>query len=638
MDTDSIIDYIANNYVGVHGVCNGIMANFHWCPKDPPPVGPPPVPPPPVAPLPPPSPDLGVIEISDDETEVVPQRLGLKRLTSPARGRSQAKKHQPQHVNLESAARQPLSPLSTNVPRLPKPAGMKAGRRRAERNKRFGSTWNLAYYSISLIQKIFPKLDTQAVIQDLYKRKESIVDGNGIRLSGTAPYDHDPEATQRHYAFTWRLQEMLAAKGHLKLVLLFGTPVRNSFVEKYGEFTNGDYKTIGGRQVRIFHLYHPEYIGRYAPRAQLRILRQTLLQLQRAAVELDLELDMDFDELDRMILSRGQPPNRDPCVRRATKPDVERGTAANAWIGAVVLTKNAATIRTAYYNDPTFGQQRREAMRRARFAWWDDPLLSPERRAAASRYNQQAYDDPVKGPQRRAKASETTKETFADPVSGMQRRQQSTLKDPLKQLSRITTSERSRQAQRDKVKPPSALELAAREASQAQRDKDISHALATSDVTSAPVPNTGTTHNALRQRMSRTRQKAIDEPTALNKMIAARARAELDEFDGMTVPATISPPPTNPSVSRVDTPARKEPPRNKETYSDNKHTQRERERVAKLPDKAAEWDRLRKTTNQAITRARQALQRKAEWGTWSAERQATETAKVEAEVRKKYEK
>ncbi|KAK5716792.1 hypothetical protein LTR15_009685 [Elasticomyces elasticus] len=74
----------------------------------------------------------------------------------------------------------------------------------------------------------------------------------------------------------------------------------------------------------------------------------------------------------------------------------------------------------------------------------------------------------------------------------------------------------------------------------------------------------------------------------------------------------------------------------KESYSTNKNTQRERERVAGLDEDKAEWDRLRKTMNQAMTRDRNKLKGRPEWLSWSPQQKEDEIEKVEEACRKRY--
>ncbi|KAK4963442.1 Chromatin structure remodeling complex protein sfh1 [Elasticomyces elasticus] len=390
------------------------MFILHWCPTPPPGETPPPSP---TA-----SPVGSDVESEDELPAPIPPPLspgpklppGVKRPLTSAPGNLSKR------PRLEvSAGRQPLSPLSANAMRpMRKSKKARAKREKADKNEAFGTTLNRGYYSIRKILELLPNIDKQAMTQDLYKRKERITDEDGVRLAGTAPYDYDVKGTRTNYALTWRLLEMLSEKGHIDLVILSGSHVRAAFVDQYGDFENGDFKTIGGRQLRIFHVFHPEYIGTYAPRKQLGKLKDTLRLVKKAMPELVVR----FDVLDEMIATRGQPPALGPCLRRSTKPDVRRGASDIAWIKDMAAAGNKRSAwQRAYYDDPIHGEERRQTRSRTALSYWWHPTLGEARRKAKSIERLATYADPVKGPMLRQALSESAFEQFNGPQGAVNR-------------------------------------------------------------------------------------------------------------------------------------------------------------------------------------------------------------------------
>ena len=67
---------------------------------------------------------------------------------------------------------------------------------------------------------------------------------DGDRMNGRMPYAWDRDSIAEQIACTWRLLE----KSESRFVVLLGSPVRQQFVNEYGDFENGDSKHILSRE------------------------------------------------------------------------------------------------------------------------------------------------------------------------------------------------------------------------------------------------------------------------------------------------------------------------------------------------------------------------------------------------------
>lgn len=229
-----------------------------------------------------------------------------------------------------SRKRQPLQPLNINSPKRPKlpaPQPQAASKsksahisKRAKKSKlpneslaqkpsktrtahpKYTSTFDTSFYSIRILQHLIPGLGSERVfVQDLIKKKYPRY-RNGVYMRGRGPYAHDQESVARQIAFTWYLLEISSHK----FVLLAGGPVRDAFVQQYGEFENGDQKGIGDVRRYIWAMRHTQHTGMFARLAELRDLHRVLsgmLKQMRQVVLSMTELHglLDFDWLDGRI-------------------------------------------------------------------------------------------------------------------------------------------------------------------------------------------------------------------------------------------------------------------------------------------------------------------------------------------------
>ncbi|KAK5729040.1 hypothetical protein LTR15_002181 [Elasticomyces elasticus] len=160
--------------------------------------------------------------------------------------------------------------------------------------KRYSDTFDLGYETMRTLQKLFPKVASQAYLFDLYKRKQKFLGADGERLNGTRPY------------------EALRKCGS-SAVVLFGGVVKEAFIAEFGNFKNGQEMEIGGRMRTVFHLEHPEWIHRYSTAARLRPLKTRLEELREVT---DGKLDVSVRAVEAMIEERS---NSAAAVARAQK-------------------------------------------------------------------------------------------------------------------------------------------------------------------------------------------------------------------------------------------------------------------------------------------------------------------------------
>ncbi|KAK5169722.1 uncharacterized protein LTR77_005700 [Saxophila tyrrhenica] len=151
----------------------------------------------------------------------------------------------------------------------------------------YTSTYNTDFLSIRVLQKIFPRLRDDCLLQDLVKKKYAMNDSKGNRLNGRLPYAHDAASVVRQFASTFHLLELSTAP----FVVLLRTPVREEFVKRYHDFENGDQIMIGGILRTVFHIRHPEHTSRHATPAQLGELLDVLKQMQLHSLPTEIDLE-----------------------------------------------------------------------------------------------------------------------------------------------------------------------------------------------------------------------------------------------------------------------------------------------------------------------------------------------------------
>lgn len=137
---------------------------------------------------------------------------------------------------------------------------------------------------------MFPGL-AGVFLQDLVKKKYPHADKPGA----TAAYEHDDTISEQ-IALTWTLLEASTAEA----VVIFGDVPRLEFVERYGEFVNGDSVRVGNKDRRIYHTRHPQHTAIDATVSQLKELRRHLEKMFLDRVQTKI----DFAYVDKLIEQR----------------------------------------------------------------------------------------------------------------------------------------------------------------------------------------------------------------------------------------------------------------------------------------------------------------------------------------------
>ncbi|KAK3713469.1 hypothetical protein LTR37_008427 [Vermiconidia calcicola] len=188
----------------------------------------------------------------------------------------------------------------------------------------------------------------------------SIVDANGKRLEGAAPYKDDP-AIAYHFAHA-RVQILDAVKaGNVRWILLCGRSVERRFVKDFGKYSSGKQKKIGDRMIYVFYIPHPEHIKRYA---NAKCLRDTLTTLRK--MKQLCGVDVGDEWLCDMIDKRGDGQEEEDVGGGFADTSAEAAKNAEKTIRSGMSTSERLL---AYYASPA-GQKMRENLSKIKKESW----------------------------------------------------------------------------------------------------------------------------------------------------------------------------------------------------------------------------------------------------------------------------
>ncbi|KAK3724896.1 hypothetical protein LTR37_000944 [Vermiconidia calcicola] len=198
----------------------------------------------------------------------------------------------------------------------------------------------------------------------------SIVDANGKRLEGDAPYKDDP-AIAYHFAHA-RVQILDAVQaGNVRWILLCGRSVERRFVKDFGKYSSEKQKKIGDRMVYVFYIPHPEHIKRYA---NAKCLRDTLTTLRK--MKQLCGVDVGDERLCDMIDKRRHGQEEEDVSGGFADTSAEAGDDAEKKIRSGMSISEGLL---AYYASPA-GQKMRENLSKIKKALWTGERGEEQRR------------------------------------------------------------------------------------------------------------------------------------------------------------------------------------------------------------------------------------------------------------------
>lgn len=160
------------------------------------------------------------------------------------------------------------------------------GQSRSGKHQRLFGTLNEGYLLIRTPNLIFPGVKWEAVLQDFSKEKQQILDKFKKRLCLTKVHDFDTGLPD-HIA---RTQQLAKSLEQILSMIILGTPVRQAFVAKYGQFRNGDAKVGKShkkRRVKMFAIFYTNHIAHHFTMQQLNELRHVHEHLQISLAAID---------------------------------------------------------------------------------------------------------------------------------------------------------------------------------------------------------------------------------------------------------------------------------------------------------------------------------------------------------------